>query len=349
MAEVKRFIGSVPPTFDEFFDVILNPGTYRISQEQTGASLDGSIQDNTGEQILISFTESAYQNSFTVTGSEAQPLRMFVEAYQAGGPFNLVIESLGSGGIPDPDYKLVQVPASEGAVVFIPTHSGGQEYDSDVSVQMVTYPEDWELTLVGGPQFVLASTTGTQCNVPSYGRYFLSRGEEISAEVNFGVILTGCDTPPPTYYYEEGDPPQMSYVYEAEKGWSFDGNYIPHFAEVNWYFGDNPVDYTSIQKVRIHGLSQGRALISVASNGIQQDGYDEMYSEPQWVDLPRNAETVLSELMPKTNYTDQANRGLAIQLKFEGRNKDISKPEPGHVLQVLVVQSSPPGTGQRSG
>lgn len=148
--------------------------------------------------------------------------------------------------------------------------------------------------------------------------------------------------------YYPNNLPQTSYVYEAERGWSFDGNYIPHFAEVNWYFGDNPVDYTSIQKVRIHGLSQGRTLLTMATNGIQQDGYDEEYTEPQVLDLPRNPEAVLEEMMPKTNYTDTANRGLAIQMKFEGRNTDITRPEPSHVLQVLVIQSSPPGTGFRS-
>lgn len=34
-------------------------------------------------------------------------------------------------------------------------------------------------------------------------------------------------------------------VQEFEKGWSFDGKYIPHFVELNWYFGDNPVDFRS--------------------------------------------------------------------------------------------------------
>ena len=139
-----------------------------------------------------------------------------------------------------------------------------------------------------------------------------------------------------------------NYVYEMEKGWSFDGNFIPHFAVFNWYFGDNPVDYTSIQKIRVHGLSHGRAFLQVATTGIQQDGYDEELTEPQWLDLPRNPQLISENLDPKTNYADAANRGLAIQMMFSGRNQDITKPEPKHVLQVLVVQGSPPGTGFRS-
>ena len=38
--------------------------------------------------------------------------------------------------------------------------------------------------------------------------------------------------------------------------------------------------------------------------------------------------------LPITNYTDQANRGISTQMKFEGRNVDITKPEPAHALQV---------------
>lgn len=143
-------------------------------------------------------------------------------------------------------------------------------------------------------------------------------------------------------------PTERSFVYELDRGWTFDGNYIPHYLVLNWYFGDNPVDYTSIQKVRIHGLSKGRAFLQMSVNGIQQDGYEEEFTEPQWIDLPRNPKLVSTELVPETNYTDTANRGLAIQMKFEGRNTDIALPEPGHVVQVLVVQASPPGTGFRS-
>lgn len=134
------------------------------------------------------------------------------------------------------------------------------------------------------------------------------------------------------------------YVYELEKGWSFDGYYIPHYVELNWYFGDDPITYRSIQKVRVHGLSKGRASLQVSSNGVQTD-YISDYSSPQYIDLPPRNTFVTSDFYPVTNYADMANRGLAIQLKIEGRNTDITLPEPPHVLQVLVVQSSPQGTG----
>jgi hypothetical protein len=136
-------------------------------------------------------------------------------------------------------------------------------------------------------------------------------------------------------------------VYELEKGWSFDGYYIPHYLELNWFFGDSPMDYRGIQKIRIHGLSKGRSYLQVSTNGIQTD-YSADYSSPQYIDLPYHATYILNDFFPSTNYTDVASRGLAVQMKFEGRNTDITLPEPAHVIQVLLVQSSPEGTGFRA-
>lgn len=136
-------------------------------------------------------------------------------------------------------------------------------------------------------------------------------------------------------------------VYELEKGWSFDGYYIPHFVELNWYFGDDPVTYRTIQKIRIHGLSKGRTYLQVRTNGMETD-YIADYSAPQYIDLPARPTFVTEGFLPITNYADSANHGISIQMKFEGRNTDITKPEPSHVIQVLVVQSSPQGTGSRA-
>ena len=165
-----------------------------------------------------------------------------------------------------------------------------------------------------------------------------------------GYIVEAQDLGGPfnlTLYSGYGPPGEEFYVYEMEQGMSFDGGYIPHFLELNWYFGDDPVTYHSIQKIRIHGLTKGRTYLQVSTNGMQTD-YLEDYTEAQFIDLPR-APILLSEgFVPITNYTDSSNRGIAIQMKFEGRNTDILRPEPAHVLQVLVVQSSPPDTGARA-
>ena len=136
----------------------------------------------------------------------------------------------------------------------------------------------------------------------------------------------------------------MSKVYELEKGWSFDGAYIPHFLELNWYFGDSPITYHTIQKVRVHGLSKGNVDLQVSANGMQTS-YLEDYTSAQYIDLRSPYEFVSADFKPVTEFTDLENRGLSIQLKFEGRSAGTTFPVPGHVLQVLVVQSSPEGTG----
>lgn len=143
-------------------------------------------------------------------------------------------------------------------------------------------------------------------------------------------------------------PPQ--YTYELDKGWTFDGNYIPHFVILNWYFADNPVIYKGFQKVRIHGLSKGRSFLQLSVNGIEDDYVNEAdgFTTPQYIDIPKAATFVVEDFKPTTNYTDTSNRGLGVQFKFEGRNTNIALPEPAHVIQVLVLQSTPDSTGKRA-
>lgn len=151
--------------------------------------------------------------------------------------------------------------------------------------------------------------------------------------------------------WEEPPPPPTPLpgckVYELDKGWSFDGAYIPHFVELNWYFGDDPFTSKSIQKVRIHGLTKGLAQLQLSVAGMQTE-YDSDYTEPQFISLPRNAAHISSEYIPVTNYVDSSNWGLSLQLKFEGSNTDLNKPEPSHVLQVLALQGSPQENGKRN-
>lgn len=140
-------------------------------------------------------------------------------------------------------------------------------------------------------------------------------------------------------------------VQEFEKGWSFDGKYIPHFVELNWYFGDNPVDFRELSNVRVHGLTKGNVHLSVSTNGMETDSdfYAEDYSEAQHIDLPRKQDRyVTSDYVPVSNYEQPLNRGISVQMKFEGRNANLDLPEPSHVLQVLVTESSPIGNGNRS-
>lgn len=136
-------------------------------------------------------------------------------------------------------------------------------------------------------------------------------------------------------------------VYEMERGFSFDGFYIPHFVELNWYFGDAPISYHGIQKVRLHGLTRGEVKLQVEMAGMQTE-YDSDYMEPQWLDMPYREEFIQQSFIPTTTYVDYSNRGLSIQMKYSGRNQNLMAPEPSHVIQVLVIQSSPVQSGFRA-
>lgn len=241
----------------------------------------------------------------------------------------------------------------------------GPEDVWSISMDDVGVPLNWRITVVSYVAELGQTST-------AYFRGRLS-GVDVSTVSNDApdpaleftpspVFLSGCDelqytpaestesTAAEIYEYlievELAVPPEPQpgfYVYELEKGWSFDGNYIPHFVEMNWFFGDSPVVYTGIQKIRIHGLTKGNAYVQLECNGLETKYSRDGYQEAQYIDLLSEFDFVSSDFSPVTSYTDYSNRGLAIQMKFTGRNTNLTLPEPAHVIQVLVTQSTPSG------
>jgi hypothetical protein len=208
-------------------------------------------------------------------------------------------------------------------------------FENGIGVAIYTVPGHDHLLL----NWVVASTVGALS-------LRFEHAEGVSIRITPDESPDPPDPPTPSYSYD-GEYNGDFLVYELDRGWSFDGNYIPHFVELNWYFGEDPFTYKSIQKVRIHGLSKGYTMLEVSVAGMQTE-YDSDYMEPQFIDLPLNPVHVSSEFLPVTNYVDLSNRGISLQLKFEGRNTDITKPEPAHVIQVLAIQSSPQDVGKRA-
>ena len=217
-----------------------------------------------------------------------------------------------------PPYPSTTLPDSSGVTSFLPGEIDTGDYGTDSRVSGIYYRD----TMAG--------------SLPADDHYILL------------IEVWEDDEPPPDPEPEPDPGPSVEgyHVYELDRGWSFDGYYIPHFAELNWYFADNPFVDKSIQKVRIHGLAKGHAKLSLAVAGMQHE-YDSDYTEPQYIDLPLNAPHISTEYFPTTNYVDSSNWGVSLQLKFEGRNCDLMRPEPSHVLQVLALQGSPQENGRR--
>jgi len=70
------------------------------------------------------------------------------------------------------------------------------------------------------------------------------------------------------------------FVYELDKSWGFDGQPIPYFFETNAFPGENPFMFTGLDKVRLHGLSYGRASLKIQVSGNQNDYGVESITEP---------------------------------------------------------------------
>jgi hypothetical protein len=341
MAIVYEISGYTPPAAD-LEPFYLPEGRYSVKNTDPGASLDWGIYSASGTE-LVGGTEAIGSIWWLdIAPSTPQPLRFRVTPYGNGGPFRLVI----SDSTPDPEtlsvtlevnqdssdptlfYLNAMVDYGSGNYVYYWNFGNGTSGWYNQGYYEVHYPYEGYYTI----EVEVTDLNSEDTAYTSYQLY--SPGES-----------PGPEPEPEPYYYYGGTPPPY-YVYEIDKGWSFDGMYIPCFLELNWYFGDNPFNTKTIQKVRIHGTTAGNAHLSVSVSALQDD-YEDSYTEPQHIDLPRQPRYVTSELEPVTNYVDSSNWGVALQMKFEGRNTDVNLPEPVHVLQVLALQSSPQDNGSR--
>lgn len=162
----------------------------------------------------------------------------------------------------------------------------------------------------------------------------------ISSEVdNFGSERIHVST----WDADQGSSP---YVYEMETGWSFDGKYIPHNFTINWFYGENPTTFQTLQRLRLYGQSHGYSSLKVQAAGVQNDMYfngTSFSTTTTPINLPRSFTEYAAQLQDTTNSVNIAARGLAVQLKFSGSNTDLSVIEPSHTAQVLVTYSSPDG------
>lgn len=232
--------------------------------------------------------------------------------------FRIFVQSYAAAATPDPAQQFEW--EDEDVVYHVVINSA-----PDLSAAWS--PTTFEFTLGAGLQFNYSGASNDG-----------SLGETFSMYVEVWE-----DDPPP--------PEQQYYVYEMEKGWSFDGNYIPHFLELNWLFQEDPFTYKSINKIRVHGLTKGVVNLQVSLSGMQGDpatDYIQDYMDPQFIDLPFTPIYVSSDFVSATNYTPYSDRGMALQMKFEGRNTARLLPEPAHVLQVLALQGTPSGNGARA-
>jgi hypothetical protein len=148
-------------------------------------------------------------------------------------------------------------------------------------------------------------------------------------------------------HYNEDSSVFTPKVFALETGDSFDGLYIRHFFDINWYMPAGASIYHTLRRCRAHGMSRGLTSLSIHAAGPQTDYF---FSGNAWstdtvpLNLPRtNPIGIVDDLQPVTNITDIVARGLSVQVRLRGSNTDYELIEPTHVVQVLILFTTPDG------
>lgn len=142
----------------------------------------------------------------------------------------------------------------------------------------------------------------------------------------------------------------QEYVYELDRGWSFNGLPIQAYMTTTASFFDNPFVISKNRKIRVHGQSYGVASVGVQiSNDYSARNftYGRFSNKADWpaqdISLPRNDITSASGTFATpdnltgdwqyvTNIANVANRGASFELQF---STAPLVPEPPHILQSL--------------
>lgn len=125
-----------------------------------------------------------------------------------------------------------------------------------------------------------------------------------------------------------------NFVYRMEQGWGFDGQSIPASFDANWYFAQNPFMNKVMRKVRLDGISLGRATLGVRT---AKDYDASNISSPVRASLPKRLEYIQIRDTPYTSMANVEERGLNIAVKVE-HLPELSNTEPPHTVQTLFIQ-----------
>lgn len=190
----------------------------------------------------------------------------------------------------------------------------------------------------GGPAFTFQRYFYGGTEDTAYGLIPLASTSQVDTEGKERIFVS---------HYNEDSPVETLEVFALENGDSFNGYYIPHSFDINWYFGQAPSTYMTLQGLRAFGLSRGLASLNVYATGPQTDFYfkgNVFSTSTVPLNFPRNNPIgIVTDLQPVTNRADIAARGLAVQIRISGSNTNYALIEPTHVVQVLTLYTTPAG------
>lgn len=136
----------------------------------------------------------------------------------------------------------------------------------------------------------------------------------------------------------QGTVPNGKRVYESDKGWGFDGVTFAHRFDLAHIFPTKGVQTTTVEKVRLYGMSHGLSTMDIKTAGIETDFEQTFHSAVQDISLPANPVNFYPNMHPVTNIVDQANWGMGVKIRIEGTIAEgLTTTEPPHVCQLLNV------------
>lgn len=143
-------------------------------------------------------------------------------------------------------------------------------------------------------------------------------------------------------HYSPHSTATSNYVYEFDRGWSFDGNWFPAYFTTNWFFR-NPFQATTVNKVRVDGLTRGLGYGRIT---VGKDYDEDSYTiNDQDISLPFSpASTMWVDYRAKDAMSNVAKSGRSLSFKvFKDEEETIIHPPVCY--QVLLVQYRQGGKG----
>lgn len=150
----------------------------------------------------------------------------------------------------------------------------------------------------------------------------------------------------------QNDEDLFKYVFELERGWSFDGQDFPARATINLSYLEEPFDYDQVRKIEIHGLDYNNTTLfaGFGTKYGEEMSYTGMSLGSTYTPAGRNvAGTVSDDYTPWSKMVNCATRGRPLYFKLKNSStatggEGTSAIEPPHILQALLVHYNPART-----
>lgn len=144
----------------------------------------------------------------------------------------------------------------------------------------------------------------------------------------------------------------FAWVFELERGWTFDGYDFPARLTVNLSYLEEPFDYDQVRKIELHGVDYNNTTLfaGFGTKYGEEMSYTGMSLGSTFTPAGRNtAGAVSADYTPWAKMVNCATRGRPLYFKLKNSStatggEAASAIEPPHILQALLVHYNPART-----